>query len=47
MSNTLAIWLGLLLLAVVALDWLLFEWSILIFAMRGLAELIKWAAFWR
>lgn len=47
MTNPIAIWLGAILLAVVAADLLFFGWDLHIVAGRQLLRLIDWIAFWR
>ena len=47
MTNTLALWLGALILGAFAIDAILLDWSLLTLAMRGMVDLIRWVAFWR
>lgn len=46
MSNRLAVILGALIVATIALD-LIMGWGGTVFALRKLADLIEWMAFWR
>jgi hypothetical protein len=47
MTNQIAVVLGLLILAALALDAQLYEWSNTLFLARKLMDLIEWMAFWR
>ncbi|MDQ2089019.1 hypothetical protein [Marimonas arenosa] len=47
MTNQIAIGLGLFILALVGLDYFLFDWSNLMFLLKKLADLIEYLAFWR
>jgi hypothetical protein len=47
MTNQIAIGLGLLIVAGLGLDAVLYDGSAVLFLMRKLAELIEWLAFWR
>lgn len=47
MTNTLAIFLGGLILAILAVDWFYFDWSLLVILGEKLWELIEYIAFWR
>lgn len=47
MTNKIAIFLGLVILSVIALDFLVFHWDLHIFVGRKLVELIEVLAFWR
>jgi hypothetical protein len=47
MTNTIAICLGLLLFAALAVDYSQYDWEKSIFLMRKFADLIEWMAFWR
>lgn len=47
MTNTIAISLGLLILAIFAVDWLILGFDLHLLAMRGIVDLINWLAFWR
>lgn len=47
MTNTIAIWLGAIIIAAFALDALVYDWGLPVFVMRLLAQLIEWLAFWR
>jgi hypothetical protein len=47
MTNQIAIGLGLLIIAGLGLDAVLYDSAGLLFLMRKLAELIEWLAFWR
>ncbi|WP_170222782.1 hypothetical protein [Marimonas lutisalis] len=47
MTNQIAIWLGLIIVALLCLDWYFFDWSGLVFLLRKGVELIEWLAFWR
>ena len=46
MTNTIAIWLGALILLAVAADQVM-EWGVLIFLFRRMGDLIEWMAVWR
>ena len=47
MTNRLALWLGLLIVGVFALDALVLHWGASTAVMRLLIDLIRWLAFWR
>lgn len=47
MTNQIAIGLGLVILALLGLDYFLTDWSNTLFLMRKFADLIEWVAFWR
>ncbi len=47
MTNRIAIWLGLLLIAALAVDTWIYGSEHLIYLARKLSELIEWIAFWR
>ena len=47
MTNQIAIGLGLLIVAGLGLDAVLYDGENLLFLMRKMAELIEWLAFWR
>lgn len=47
MTNSLALGLGALILAALALDHYLYDWSATLFLGRKLVEMIEWMAFWR
>ncbi len=47
MTNTIAIWLFLFIIAGLAVDYALFGWDGLYVVMRALTDLIRWLAFWR
>ncbi|MEX3015841.1 hypothetical protein [Gymnodinialimonas hymeniacidonis] len=47
MTNALAIWIGIVLAACLAVDAVLFDWSNSLFLARKFAELLRWMAFWR
>lgn len=47
MTNTIAIWLGVLIVAVFALDALFFGSGLPVLVMRELSHLIDWLAVWR
>lgn len=47
MTNKIAIWLGLILIAGIVADLLLTEGETLVFLGKKLFELIDWVAFWR
>ena len=47
MTNTIAVWLVLLIAAALAVDYWLYDWANAIFLSRKLIELIEWLAFWR
>ena len=47
MTNSLALGLGAIIFAALALDYTLFDWSNTVFLGRKLIELIEWLAFWR
>lgn len=47
MTNTIAIWLGLIVAALLAIDYALYDWANTLFLLRKLMDLIEWLAFWR
>lgn len=47
MTNTIAFWLGLLIIGLFAADLLVFGWDLHILAGRLLLRLLDWVAFWR
>ncbi len=47
MTNKIAIALGVVILAVILLDALVYDWDLHIFLGRKLVELIEYLAFWR
>jgi len=47
MTNTIAIVLGLFILAAVGLDAMMYDWTNSVFLARKLTDLIEWIAFWR
>jgi len=47
MTNTISIWLGLLIAIALGVDAFVYEWSNLVFLGRKLLELIEYLAFWR
>ena len=47
MTNTLALWFAGILIAVLAADFLLFDWAIVVAFMRMFIEFIDFVAFWR
>lgn len=47
MNNTLALILGVLIVAAVAVDVILFGGDTMLFLGKKMAELIEWMAFWR
>ncbi|HKL55668.1 MAG: hypothetical protein ACX93P_05720 [Roseovarius sp.] len=47
MTNPIAIALGALILAGLAVDFWVYDWSATIFLARKLSDLIEWLAFWR
>jgi hypothetical protein len=47
MTNTIAIWLGLIITALLATDYVLYDWANTLFLLRKFMELIEWLAFWR
>ncbi len=47
MTNQIAIGLGLLILALLGLDYFLNDFAGILYALRKLADLIEWMAFWR
>lgn len=47
MTNSLAIWLGVLIVGFFVLDAVLLGWGSGTIVMRGLVDLIRWVAFWR
>lgn len=47
MTNRIAIVLGLMILAVIAADLLVFGWDLHVFLGKKLAQLIEYIAFWR
>jgi hypothetical protein len=47
MTNTLAIWIGIVLAACVAADALLFDWTYSMFVAREFLGVLRWMAFWR
>ncbi|SEW15480.1 hypothetical protein SAMN04488515_1310 [Cognatiyoonia koreensis] len=47
MTNTIALWLGAIIIAVFALDAFVFGWGLPVLIMRYLSDLIQWLAVWR
>lgn len=47
MTNTLAIWIAIMIAGLLALDAVLFGWSNSLFLARKFADLLWWMAFWR
>lgn len=47
MTNTIAIWLALLILGFLAVDFHQYDWEMTIYLGRKLVELVEWLAFWR
>ncbi len=47
MTNTISFWLGLLILALVAVDWLYLDWQLTLFLARKFVDMIEYVAFWR
>jgi hypothetical protein len=47
MSNRAALGLGAVVVGVIALDLLVFDWGLTLFAARRLSDLVEWLAFWR
>ena len=47
MTNALAIWIAIVVAALLAVDAVLFDWSNSLFLARKFAELLRWMAFWR
>ncbi|MFT6073226.1 MAG: hypothetical protein ACJAZ1_000132 [Yoonia sp.] len=47
MTNTIAIWLALIFAALLAVDYLLYDWANTVFLLRKLIALIEWLAVWR
>lgn len=47
MTNTLALIIGIVIAALFALDFFLYDWANSVFMLRKLTALIEWMAFWR
>lgn len=47
MTNTISIWLGLIILGLLATDFLLYDWGAMVFLGRKFLELSEYIAFWR
>ncbi len=47
MTNTLAIWILILLAAFLAVDGVLFDWTYTLFLAQKFASVLIWMAFWR
>jgi hypothetical protein len=47
MTNKLAIWLALIIAALLAVDYSRYDWANTVFLIRKLIDLIEWMAFWR
>ncbi len=47
MTNSLALWFGGILIAIFAVDYVFFDWALLIAFMRKFVEFIDFVAFWR
>ncbi|WP_341861055.1 hypothetical protein [Gymnodinialimonas sp. 57CJ19] len=47
MTNTLAIWIIIVIAAFLAVDAVMFDWSLSLFLGRKFASLLLWMAFWR
>ena len=47
MTNTIAIWLGAIIIAIFVADAVWFQWGLPVFVMKQLSVLIEWLAVWR
>ena len=47
MTNRLAVWLALIIAALLAYDYYQFGWANTVFLIRKFVDLIEWMAFWR
>jgi hypothetical protein len=47
MTNTLAIWIMIVLAGCIAVDAVLFDWSGAMFLARKFLDVLRWMAFWR
>jgi len=47
MTNKIAVWLFLIIVALLAVDYLRYDWANTIFLLRKFLQLIEWTAFWR
>ena len=47
MTNRLAVWLALIIAALLAYDYYQFDWANTVFIIRKFVDLIEWIAFWR
>ena len=47
MTNSLAVYLGILIIAALGVDYALFDWGYYIFWIKKLMELTEYIAFWR
>lgn len=47
MTNRLAVWLALIIAALLAYDYYQFNWANTVFLIRKFVDLIEWIAFWR
>jgi hypothetical protein len=47
MTNRLAVWLALIIAALLAYDYYQFDWANTVFLIRKFVDLIEWIAFWR
>ena len=47
MTNIIAVWLGILIAALLATDYYFYDWSNALFLLRKLMDLIEWLAVWR
>ncbi|WP_435704699.1 hypothetical protein [Yoonia sp.] len=47
MTNTIAIWLAVLIIVLLGIDYVLYDWASTIFLLRKFLDLIGWVAFWR
>ena len=47
MTNTIAFWLAMLILGLLALDFFVFEWGSVLFLGRKFLGLVEYVAFWR
>jgi hypothetical protein len=47
MTNKIAIWLFLIIVALLAFDYHQYEWTNTVFLLRKFLQLMEWLAFWR
>lgn len=47
MTNTIAIWLALIIGALLAFDYFQYDWANTVFLLRKFIDLIEWLAVWR